>query len=142
VFAAPALAASPGPRTRGVTREAQAVFAFGDSCVVSVDVTDAQMQVNRFCVDAASTVTTPLSDGDVTFTRDTARVAASATGWTVDLSWQALAKPRTVPSHSRPRMVVRDATAAVTGSITDGITTAGPAQLMFADVATVTNRAG
>jgi hypothetical protein len=142
IFIASALAASipvataPPGHAAAPTRLAQASFGFGDSCVVNVTATEVQLRINRFCADGTSSVSAPLGAGDVAFTKDTARVAATAEGWTVNLAWQAAGKAKNVHNKTTGT-VVRDSPATITGSVSDGTTTVGPAQLQFADLATL-----
>jgi hypothetical protein len=135
--AVPTMTAPPS-HASAVVPEAQAVFSFGDSCVVGVDVTDSRLQIHRFCADSSSTVSTSLGGSEVAFTRDSARVAATVAGWTVDLTWQATAKTKTIRNKTTAT-VTRSAPASIAGTVTDGTTTGGPPQLQMADLALVVN---
>jgi len=129
---------APPSHASAVTPEAQAVFSFGDSCVVGVDATDSRLQIHRFCADSSSTVTAPLTAGEATFTRDSARVAATVENWTLDLTWTATAKMKTIRSKVT-KTVVRGAPATISGWLSDGTTTVGPAEVQIADIAQVVN---
>jgi hypothetical protein len=129
---------APPSHASAVTPQAQAVFSFGDSCVVGVDVTESRLQIHRFCADSSSTVTASLGAGDVTFTRDSARVAAVVENWAVDLTWTATDKLKTIRSKVTAT-VVRSAPASITGSLSDGTTTVGAGDVQIADLAQVVN---
>jgi hypothetical protein len=104
-----------------------------------VDVTPARMRLDRFCADGSSTVIAPLGAADVAFTRDTARVAKTVDGWTVDLAWKITGKPKPI-RNKVTHSVVRGAPASLVGSVSDGTTTASaPDDVQIADMASVVN---